>query len=143
MLNFLYRRGLQSAHVEYINALTAFTGPHSVTYLPKGKEEGEEVEVSAAHIVIAVGGRPVVPREVAGAVEYAVTVREEGREEGRERGRESGQEGGRGEGIEGGREGGREGREGGREGGKGGKGRKGRKEGEGTEGTEGGGKENG
>ncbi|EWM23080.1 thioredoxin reductase [Nannochloropsis gaditana] len=42
MLNFLYRRGLQSAHVEYINALTAFTGPHSVTYLPKGKEEGEE-----------------------------------------------------------------------------------------------------
>uniref|UniRef100_I2CP09 Thioredoxin reductase n=2 Tax=Nannochloropsis gaditana TaxID=72520 RepID=I2CP09_NANGC len=73
MLNFLYRRGLQSAHVEYINALTAFTGPHSVTYLPKGKEEGEEVEVSAAHIVIAVGGRPVVPREVPGAVEYAVT----------------------------------------------------------------------
>lgn len=74
MLNFIYRRGLKSANVEYINALASFKDSHTIAYTPKGKNpEEDEKEVTAANILIAVGGRPTVPTDVPGAVEYAVT----------------------------------------------------------------------
>lgn len=36
-------------------------------------EKGEEKECSAKNIVITVGGRPVVPDDVPGAKEFAIT----------------------------------------------------------------------
>eukprot|EP01116_Phalansterium_solitarium_P003994 TRINITY_DN14864_c0_g1_i1.p1 TRINITY_DN14864_c0_g1~~TRINITY_DN14864_c0_g1_i1.p1 ORF type:complete len:517 (-),score=185.79 TRINITY_DN14864_c0_g1_i1:326-1876(-) len=68
MLNFSYRKGVQKY---YINALAKFVDPHTITYVPKGKKEA--VTVTAANILISVGGRPHVPEEVPGAVELAIT----------------------------------------------------------------------
>ncbi|CAM9454616.1 unnamed protein product [Ascophyllum nodosum] len=69
MLNFRYRVGLKSAHVTYVNGLARLTGPHEITSNKKGKE----TVTTAAKIVIAVGGRPIIPSDVPGAVEYGLT----------------------------------------------------------------------
>lgn len=69
MLNFRYRVGLKSAQVTYVNGLAKLTGPHEVTYERRGKE----TVVTAERVVVAVGGRPVIPSDVPGALEHALT----------------------------------------------------------------------
>eukprot|EP01134_Creolimax_fragrantissima_P003810 CFRG3810T1 len=68
-LNWGYKLGLRSNKVEYINALATFSGPNSVTYTLKGVEK----QLSAAHFLIAVGGRPIIPIDVVGAVENGIS----------------------------------------------------------------------
>ncbi|CAN0418434.1 unnamed protein product, partial [Laminaria digitata] len=55
--------------VTYVNGLAKLTGPHEVTYERRGKEAA----VTAERVVVAVGGRPVIPSDVPGAVEHALT----------------------------------------------------------------------
>jgi len=69
-LNFGYRGGLRSAGVEYINALASFQDPHTLAYQVWGQEP---TTLRARHIVIATGGRPIIPDDVPGAREYAIT----------------------------------------------------------------------
>jgi thioredoxin reductase (NADPH) len=68
-LNFGYRTGLRSANVTYINALAKFNGPREISYSLKG----EEKTITGKYILIAVGGRPHIPRDVPGALEFAIT----------------------------------------------------------------------
>eukprot|EP00918_Siedleckia_nematoides_P001220 GHVU01002899.1.p1 GENE.GHVU01002899.1~~GHVU01002899.1.p1 ORF type:complete len:406 (+),score=37.46 GHVU01002899.1:414-1631(+) len=69
MLNFSYRGGLRSAKVEYINALASFEGPHKICF----RHQDQDKVISAAHILIAVGGRPIIPADIPGAQEHAIT----------------------------------------------------------------------
>ncbi len=68
-LNFGYRNGLRSAKVEYINALATFKDANTITYEMKGDGNA----VTAKNILLATGGRPTVPADVPGALEYAIT----------------------------------------------------------------------
>ncbi|GFE55788.1 thioredoxin reductase [Babesia ovis] len=69
MLNFSYRSSLLSNDVTYVNAYAvleknnqvSFQGPNGITY------------VKAKHILIAIGTRPVVPEDVPGATQFAIT----------------------------------------------------------------------
>ena len=70
-LNFAYRVGLMSNAVNYINALAKFEDPHTVSYITKGSSVSKTA--TAANILIAVGGRPLVPVDIPGAREYAIT----------------------------------------------------------------------
>ncbi|EZG63622.1 thioredoxin reductase [Gregarina niphandrodes] len=79
-LNFSYRRGLRSAGVEYINAkATLLAAPERAQSGAKSGRvveytlKGERKEVRAKCVLVAVGGRPYIPRDVPGAVELAVT----------------------------------------------------------------------
>eukprot|EP00461_Guttulinopsis_vulgaris_P010300 UN10375 len=67
--NFAYRGGLRSAKVEYINALASFKDANTLQY----KLKGQDKELVADHILIATGGRPVIPDDVKGAREFAIT----------------------------------------------------------------------
>nr|BAO53981.1 NADPH-dependent thioredoxin reductase [Euglena gracilis] len=69
-LNFGYRNGLRSAKVNYLNQLARFADPHTVEYTEK---DGSVKRLTAAHICISVGGRPIIPTDVPGAVEHAIT----------------------------------------------------------------------
>ena len=69
-LNFGYRGGLRSANVKYVNALASFKDKHTIQY---GKPGAEAQTCTAAHILIAVGGRPFVPSDVPGAIENSIT----------------------------------------------------------------------
>eukprot|EP01038_Epipyxis_sp_PR26KG_P005686 gene5686-7849_t len=73
MLNFRYRVALKNSNVTYINALAEFNSANSVTYNEKNKTGTIVKTLSASYIVIAVGGRPFIPRSVKGAYEYAIT----------------------------------------------------------------------
>ena len=64
-LNFAYKGGLRSAKVEYINGLAKFEDAHTLSWQGK-KKSGS---ITAANILIAVGGRPHVPSDVPGAAE--------------------------------------------------------------------------
>ncbi|KNC79621.1 hypothetical protein SARC_07985 [Sphaeroforma arctica JP610] len=68
-LNWGYKLGLRSNKVNYINATAAFIDAHTVTYTLKGVEK----TLSAANLLIAVGGRPVIPESIPGALEHAIT----------------------------------------------------------------------
>lgn len=68
-LNFSYRTGLRSAKVNYVNALASFVDDHTLGYELKG----ETTKLTAKHILIATGGRPVIPEDVQGARELAIT----------------------------------------------------------------------
>ncbi len=69
--NFGYRTALREEKVDYINALARVTGPHSIEFVdPKTKERRT---LTAAHIVVAVGGRPKYPEGVEGAKEHGIT----------------------------------------------------------------------
>jgi thioredoxin reductase (NADPH) len=57
-LNFGYKNGLRSAKVTYINALASFESEHTLVY--EDKKAGKQ-SISAAHILIATGGRPTIP----------------------------------------------------------------------------------
>jgi thioredoxin reductase (NADPH) len=59
------------AHIQvtYINALASLSGAHEVMY----ERRGVAHTVTAKHILIAAGGRPVYPLDVPGAAEYGIT----------------------------------------------------------------------
>jgi len=69
-LNFGYKNGLRSAKVTYLNNLARFADPHTIEYTDNS---GAVKTITAAHICVAVGGRPIVPNDVPGAREYAIT----------------------------------------------------------------------
>lgn len=54
-LNFAYRTGLTSAHVEYINGHCQFLDPHTIQW--KG-QAGKSGTVTAERVILSVGGRP-------------------------------------------------------------------------------------
>jgi len=77
-LNFSYGGALRSAGVEYRNALASFAaggGGRALDFVgDAGAGAGEAAGVvTAAHVVLAVGGRPHVPSAVPGARELAIT----------------------------------------------------------------------
>lgn len=72
MLNFRYRVGLKNKDVTYINALASFVDAHTVAYKGTGKDAGDK-RITAKYIIIAVGGRPYIPRDIPNAVENAIT----------------------------------------------------------------------
>jgi thioredoxin/glutathione reductase (selenoprotein) len=89
MLNFGYKKGLRSAQVTYINGLAKFQGApaaaaagiaeeagepgHTIEYLMRFKEKEPPLTLTAARVLVAVGGRPFVPDSVPGAREFAIT----------------------------------------------------------------------
>lgn len=73
MLNFRYRTGLKSKSVRYINGLAQFgVDSNTVIYHEKGKE-GEVKHLRARYVILAVGGRPLIPHDIPGAVDHAIT----------------------------------------------------------------------
>ena len=81
MLNFGYKKGLRSAQVTYINGLAKFQNSgdgtaepgHTIEYIKRFKEKEPPSSLTAANVLIAVGGRPWVPDTVQGAREFAIT----------------------------------------------------------------------
>ncbi|XP_064407348.1 thioredoxin reductase 2, mitochondrial-like isoform X2 [Halichondria panicea] len=69
-LNFGHRVQLKEKNVEYYNAKGSFVDSHTVL---ARHENGDEVSLSAEHIVIAVGGRPHYPTNVQGSHEHGIT----------------------------------------------------------------------
>lgn len=67
--NFSYKTGLRTSNVKYINSLAKFVTNDKLCYTLKGKE----LQVKAKNIVIATGSRPIIPKNVPGAQEYAIT----------------------------------------------------------------------
>ncbi|KNB42952.1 thioredoxin reductase mitochondrial [Blastocystis sp. subtype 4] len=63
-LNFKYRGSLMDEDVEYLNAKGSFVDNHTVHV------EGKDI--TADHIVIATGGRPLIP-DIPGAREFGIT----------------------------------------------------------------------
>jgi thioredoxin reductase (NADPH) len=90
-LNFSYGSSLTNANVEYINAEAKFKDTNTIVYAPPkkldlfsstknndGDEDKENLssvteEINAKYIVIAVGGRPHIPEDVPGALEYSIS----------------------------------------------------------------------
>ncbi|KAJ7412056.1 thioredoxin reductase 2 [Willisornis vidua] len=69
-LNWGHRVQLQDKKVKYFNMKGSFSDPHTVRGLTKA---GKETVVTADNIVIATGGRPKYPTQIAGALEYGIT----------------------------------------------------------------------
>jgi thioredoxin reductase (NADPH) len=67
--NWGYRNALRDERVQYVNA-RARLGPDGHTVQWAGKQAGS---ATAAHIIVAVGGRPRYPEGVEGAAEYGIT----------------------------------------------------------------------
>ncbi|GAB5370715.1 hypothetical protein AAMO2058_001516900 [Amorphochlora amoebiformis] len=65
-LNFGYKVGLRKAGVNYMNALAKLDGNGRVLYTLKSGTQGN---ITAKHILLAVGGRPRIPKDVPGAEE--------------------------------------------------------------------------
>lgn len=68
-LNWGYRVALRDKNVKYINALATLVDAHTINHVNK---RGKEATITAARIVIAVGGRPRIPN-VPGAREYGIS----------------------------------------------------------------------
>lgn len=68
-VNWVTRVELRTKKVEYINALGYFKDKHTIVGVMKN---GQEKELTAQNILIAVGGRPRYPN-IPGALEYAIT----------------------------------------------------------------------
>ncbi len=68
--NWGYRNALRDENVEYVNGLGRLVDAHTVEAVDA---KGERRLITAAHIVIAVGGRPRYPEGVAGAKELGIT----------------------------------------------------------------------
>jgi thioredoxin/glutathione reductase (selenoprotein) len=64
--NFAYRRALRNEDVDFLRARARVVDGHTVEY-----DSG--ARVSAEHIVVATGGRPVIPATVPGAREHGIT----------------------------------------------------------------------
>jgi thioredoxin reductase (NADPH) len=71
-LNFRYRVALKNKDVNYINALAEF-GEDSNTIVYREKHTGELKTIRTQYVVIATGGRPHIPADVPGALEFAIT----------------------------------------------------------------------
>lgn len=72
--NFGYKSALRDERVEYINARARVVDAHTVEYVVGvGKEAGTVKRVTAAHLVVAVGGRPRYPEGIPGAQEFGIT----------------------------------------------------------------------
>jgi thioredoxin/glutathione reductase (selenoprotein) len=69
MLNFSYKVSLRSAKVCYINALAYITTNNEIEYFLNEKS----YKIHSRAIIIAVGSRPFVPRDVPGAFELTIT----------------------------------------------------------------------
>lgn len=69
-LNWGHRVQLKKKKVEYFNALGRFI---STSSLSARAPDGTEQVLSAGNFVVAVGGRPTLPTDVPGALEYAIT----------------------------------------------------------------------
>lgn len=69
MLNFSYRSGLMTTKVEYLNARAKVVGRNSIEFTGKNGTQ----QITAKHILIAVGERPTIPKSVPGAADYAIT----------------------------------------------------------------------
>uniref|UniRef100_A0A8D2N4E5 thioredoxin-disulfide reductase (NADPH) n=1 Tax=Zonotrichia albicollis TaxID=44394 RepID=A0A8D2N4E5_ZONAL len=67
-LNWGHRVQLQEKKVKYFNIKGSFSDPHTVRGVTKAGKE-----VSCYNVVIATGGRPKYPTNVAGALEYGIT----------------------------------------------------------------------
>jgi thioredoxin/glutathione reductase (selenoprotein) len=68
--NFVYRTELRSKKVNYINALGRLIDAHTIELLDK---KGIKKQITSQYITVAVGGRPHIPSDVPGALEYAIT----------------------------------------------------------------------
>uniref|UniRef100_A0A182QER2 thioredoxin-disulfide reductase (NADPH) n=1 Tax=Anopheles farauti TaxID=69004 RepID=A0A182QER2_9DIPT len=68
-VNWVTRVDLREQKVEYVNGLGHFKDPHTVVAVMKNQTERE---LSAKHVVIAVGGRPRYP-DIPGAIEYGIS----------------------------------------------------------------------
>jgi thioredoxin reductase (NADPH) len=71
-LNFGYRKSLRENKVTYVNAYAVFVDPHTVEYTELVNKQPVVKRLSAAHVLIAVGGRPRYP-EIPGAKEFGIT----------------------------------------------------------------------
>lgn len=69
-LNWAYRVELRDKKVDYINAYGEFLDPHKLLITKKNKKTQE---LTAKHIVVAVGGRPKYPDNLIGAKENTIT----------------------------------------------------------------------
>ncbi|KAH7648799.1 thioredoxin reductase [Cryptosporidium bovis] len=69
MLNFSYRTGLRVNGVVYINSLAKLEDAHSVSY----DNNGNHTVITGRHILLATGGRPLIPESVPGALQHAIT----------------------------------------------------------------------
>ncbi|XP_068706093.1 thioredoxin reductase 2, mitochondrial-like [Montipora foliosa] len=69
-LNWGHRVQLHDKKVEYLNARGSFLDPYTVKAVLKN---GTEKTLRAKNFVVAVGGRPRLPKEVPGAVEYGIS----------------------------------------------------------------------
>jgi hypothetical protein len=69
--NWGYRNALRDERVEYINASARLVDGHTVEYTDR--KSGAAKRIRAAHVVVAVGGRPRYPDGVEGAAEHGIT----------------------------------------------------------------------
>ncbi|XP_017122876.1 thioredoxin reductase 2, mitochondrial [Drosophila elegans] len=69
-VNWVTRVDLRDKKVEYVNSLGAFLDPHTIEYATRSGCERRQV--TADHVVVAVGGRPRYP-DIPGAVELGIT----------------------------------------------------------------------
>uniref|UniRef100_A0A8C6XW78 L-amino-acid oxidase n=1 Tax=Naja naja TaxID=35670 RepID=A0A8C6XW78_NAJNA len=70
-LNWGHRLQLQDKKVKYFNLKGSFVDAHTIRGVAKGNKE---TLLTADHVVLATGGRPRYPREVAGAQEFGITI---------------------------------------------------------------------
>lgn len=73
--NFVYKLELRKRKVKYYNALASLTeDPNTVLITYPTRKEGEQTEkITTQYILLAPGGRPYIPSNVPGALEYAIT----------------------------------------------------------------------
>ncbi len=77
-LNFGYRSAMQTNGVKYFNMLASLEDKHTVKVFNKNyfklvDKDGKEITKTAKYIVIAVGGRPVIPDELLSVKESIYT----------------------------------------------------------------------
>ncbi|KAH8371618.1 hypothetical protein KR093_008276 [Drosophila rubida] len=68
-VNWVTRVDLRDKKVEYVNSMGRFVDAHTIDYRTK---QGERRQLTAEHVVVAVGGRPRYP-DIPGATEFGIT----------------------------------------------------------------------
>mmetsp|Transcript_4880 Transcript_4880/g.4644 ORF Transcript_4880/g.4644 Transcript_4880/m.4644 type:complete len:105 (+) Transcript_4880:342-656(+) len=68
-INFSIKTDLRKRGIKFYEKLASFADPHTIQLLNK---KGKTELVTANHIVIATGGRPLYP-DIPGAKEYGIT----------------------------------------------------------------------
>ncbi|XP_069134970.1 thioredoxin reductase 2, mitochondrial-like isoform X2 [Argopecten irradians] len=69
-LNWGHRVQLKDKNVEYLNALGSFADPHTIRAVDA---KGQERVLTTENAVVAVGCRPLLPSQIPGMAEHAVT----------------------------------------------------------------------